>query len=95
MSKRLYKILNNWISFDIDCIDAVFVPGIGWLKSGGLLLREVLYLLKKIVQNTVLYGIKVVKVSSPDDSSEMTSPMATRVIYDKIIHLVGRDIYFL
>jgi agmatinase len=29
-----------WISFDIDCIDAGFVPGTGWPEPGGLLPRK-------------------------------------------------------
>jgi agmatinase len=42
-----------WISFDIDCIDAGFVPGTGWPEPGGLLPREALYLLgKRIVQES-------------------------------------------
>ncbi|AFZ47238.1 agmatinase [Cyanobacterium stanieri PCC 7202] len=77
-----------WISFDIDCIDAGFVPGTGWPEPGGLLPREALYLLKKIVQNTTVCGIEVVEVSPPYDVSDMTSLMATRVICDTMAHLV-------
>ena len=77
-----------WISFDIDCIDAGFVPGTGWPEPGGLLPREALYLLKKIVQNTTICGIEVVEVSPPYDVSDMTALMATRVICDTMAHLV-------
>ncbi|MEM8830828.1 MAG: agmatinase [Cyanobacteria bacterium P01_G01_bin.19] len=77
-----------WISFDIDCIDAGFVPGTGWPEPGGLLPREVLHLLKKIVQNTTVCGIEVVEVSPPYDVSDMTALMATRVICDTMAHLV-------
>ena len=31
-----------WLSFDIDCLDAAFVPGTGWPEPGGFLPREVL-----------------------------------------------------
>jgi agmatinase len=77
-----------WISFDIDCIDAGFVPGTGWPEPGGLLPREALYLLKKIVQNTTVCGIEIVEVSPPYDVSDMTALMATRVICDTMAHLV-------
>lgn len=77
-----------WISFDIDCIDAGFVPGTGWPEPGGLLPREVLRLLKRIVQNTTVCGIEVVEVSPPYDVSDMTALMATRVICDTMAHLV-------
>ena len=77
-----------YISFDIDCIDAGFVPGTGWPEPGGLLPREALYLLKKIVQNTTVCGMEVVEVSPPYDVSDMTALMATRVICDTMAHLV-------
>ncbi|NEP60056.1 MAG: agmatinase family protein [Symploca sp. SIO2G7] len=77
-----------WISFDIDCIDAGFVPGTGWPEPGGLLPREALYLLKKIVQNIPVCGLEVVEVSPPYDISDITALMATRVICDAMAHLV-------
>jgi hypothetical protein len=30
-----------WLSFDVDCLDAAFVPGTGWPEPGGFLPREV------------------------------------------------------
>lgn len=77
-----------WISFDIDCIDAGFVPGTGWPEPGGLLPREALYLLGKIVERVPVCGIEVVEVSPPYDVSDMTALMATRVICDTMAHLV-------
>ena len=77
-----------YISFDIDCIDAGFVPGTGWPEPGGLLPREALYLLGKIIRNAPVCGLDVVEVSPPYDISDMTSLMATRVICDAMAHLV-------
>ncbi len=77
-----------YISFDIDCIDAGFVPGTGWPEPGGLLPREALYLLGKIIRNTTVCGLEVVEVSPPYDISDITSLMATRVICDAMAHLV-------
>ncbi|PNW34367.1 UNVERIFIED_CONTAM: agmatinase [Euhalothece sp. KZN 001] len=77
-----------YISFDIDCIDAGFVPGTGWPEPGGLLPREALYLLGKIVQSVPVCGLEVVEVSPPYDVSDMTALMATRVICDAMAHLV-------
>ncbi|WP_204139310.1 agmatinase [Halomicronema sp. CCY15110] len=77
-----------WISFDIDCIDAGFVPGTGWPEPGGLMPREALHLLKRIVQETTVCGIEIVEVSPPYDVSDMTALMATRVICDTMAHLV-------
>ena len=77
-----------YISFDIDCIDAGFVPGTGWPEPGGLLPREALKLLELIVRNVPVCGLELVEVSPPYDISDMTSLMATRVICDTMAHLV-------
>lgn len=77
-----------YISFDIDCIDAGFVPGTGWPEPGGLMPREALYLLKRIVQECTVCGLEIVEVSPPYDVSDMTALMATRVICDTLAHLV-------
>ena len=77
-----------YISFDIDCIDAGFVPGTGWPEPGGLLPREALKLLEYIIRKVNVCGIELVEVSPPYDVSDMTSLLATRVICDSIAHLV-------
>ena len=77
-----------YISFDIDCIDAGFVPGTGWPEPGGLMPREALKLLELIVRNVSVCGLEIVEVSPPYDISDMTSLMATRVICDTMAHLV-------
>ena len=80
-----------YISFDIDCIDAGFVPGTGWPEPGGLMPREALKLLELIVRNVPVCGLEIVEVSPPYDISDMTSLMATRVICDTMAHLVVSD----
>ena len=77
-----------YISFDIDCIDAGFVPGTGWPEPGGLMPREALAMLAKIVQKAPVCGLEVVEVSPPYDVSDITALMATRVICDTMAHLV-------
>ena len=76
-----------YISFDIDCIDAGFVPGTGWPEPGGLLPREALGLLARIVPKVKVCGIEVVEVSPPYDISDITSLMATRVMCDILAHM--------
>jgi len=77
-----------YISFDIDCIDAGFVPGTGWPEPGGLLPREALKLLEYIIRKVNVCGIELVEVSPPYEVSDMTALLATRVICDSISHLV-------
>ncbi|MGH8910249.1 MAG: agmatinase family protein [Egibacteraceae bacterium] len=77
-----------YLSFDIDCIDAGFVPGTGWPEPGGLLPREALGMLHRIAREAPLCGMEVVEVSPPYDVSDITSLMATRVIVDVLAGLI-------
>jgi agmatinase len=70
-----------YLSFDIDVIDAGFVPGTGWPEPGGLLPREALKLVR-LVSEPGLAGLEVVECSPPYDSAEQTSIISARVILD-------------
>ncbi len=77
-----------YLSFDIDCIDAGFVPGTGWPEPGGLLPREALGMIHRIAREAPLCGMEVVEVSPPYDVSDITALMATRVVVDVLAGLV-------
>jgi agmatinase len=70
-----------YLSFDIDVIDAGFVPGTGWPEPGGLLPREALNLVR-LVSEPGLAGMEVVECSPPYDHAEQTSIISARVILD-------------
>jgi agmatinase len=70
-----------YLSFDIDVIDAGFVPGTGWPEPGGLLPREALKLVR-LVSTPGLAGMEVVECSPPYDNAEQTSIISARVILD-------------
>ena len=76
-----------WLSFDVDCLDAAFVPGTGWPEPGGFLPREVLKFIQLIAEGP-LAGIEVVECSPPYDNAEITALIATRVICDTLGCLV-------
>jgi agmatinase len=76
-----------WLSFDVDCLDAAFVPGTGWPEPGGFLPREVLKFIQLIAERP-LAGIEVVECSPPYDNADITSLIATRVICDMLGCLV-------
>jgi agmatinase len=73
-----------WLSFDVDCLDAAFVPGTGWPEPGGFLPREVLKFIQLIADARPLAGIEVVECSPPYDNADITSLIATRVICDTL-----------
>ena len=77
-----------WLSFDVDCLDAAFVPGTGWPEPGGFLPREVLRFIQLIADAAPLAGIEVVECSPPYDNAEITALIATRVICDTLGCLV-------
>jgi agmatinase len=70
-----------YLSFDIDVIDAGFVPGTGWPEPGGLLPREALRLVR-LVSEPGLAGMEIVECSPPYDHAEQTSIISARVILD-------------
>ncbi|GAA2822056.1 arginase family protein [Nonomuraea rubra] len=72
-----------YLSFDIDVIDAGFVPGTGWPEPGGLLPREALNLVR-LVSEPGLAGIEVWECSPPYDWAEQTALLSARVILDSL-----------
>ncbi|WP_163097894.1 agmatinase family protein [Acidithiobacillus ferrianus] len=77
-----------YLSFDIDCVDAGFVPGTGWPEPGGFLPREILRLLQLVAREGIC-GMEVVEVSPPYDVSDITSLMALRAIVDVLGTIVA------
>lgn len=76
-----------YLSFDIDVIDAGFVPGTGWPEPGGLLPREALGLIR-LVAGGGLSGMEIVECSPPYDWAEQTSILSARVVLDTLATLV-------
>jgi len=72
-----------YLSFDIDSLDAGFVPGTGWPEPGGLLPREALKLVDGIAKEGIA-AMEICEVSPPYDISDITSLMAARLFVDAI-----------
>src|SRR5205823_5186898 len=77
-----------FLSFDIDSVDAGFVPGTGSPEPGGLLPREALKLLRLIAREGIC-GMEVVEVAPPYDVSDMTAQLACRSVMDVLGTLVA------
>lgn len=77
-----------YLSFDIDSVDAGFVPGTGWPEPGGFLPREALKLLQLVAKEGVC-AMEVVEVSPPYDISDSTALLAVRAIVDVIAAMVA------
>lgn len=72
-----------WLSFDVDVLDAAFVPGTGWPEPGGFLPREVLKFIGLICERP-LAGVEIVECSPPYDSAEITALIGVRVVCDTL-----------
>jgi len=76
-----------WLSFDVDCLDAAFVPGTGWPEPGGFLPREALKLVTGAASRG-LAGIEIVECSPPYDHADITALVGVRVICDVLGTLI-------
>ncbi|MEM9490501.1 MAG: agmatinase family protein [Myxococcota bacterium] len=79
-----------FLSLDIDCVDAGFVPGTGWPEPGGFLPREMLSLVRGVAKEGVV-AMEVVEVSPPYDVSDITSLLALRAVCDVLGTMVQHD----
>jgi agmatinase len=73
-----------YLSIDIDVVDPGLAPGTGTPEPGGLITRELLRAVRKIVAAVDLAGMDVVEVSPPYDWAESTASIANRVVLEAI-----------
>ena len=73
-----------YLSVDIDVVDPGLAPGTGTPEPGGLLPRELLRAVRRIVGRVELAGMDVVEVSPPYDWAESTAALANRVVLEAI-----------
>jgi formimidoylglutamase len=73
-----------YLSIDIDVIDPGMAPGTGTPEPGGLLPRELLRAVRRVVGQVELAGMDVVEVSPPYDHAEVTAMAAQRCAMEAI-----------
>ena len=73
-----------YLSVDIDVVDPGSAPGTGTPEPGGLLPRELLRAVRRIVGAVELAGMDIVEVSPPYDHAEATAMIANRVALEAI-----------
>lgn len=83
--KEVVKEINSikgksYITFDIDAIDIAYAPGTGAPEPGGLTSYEALYIMRNI--EVELVGFDLTEVSPPYDVAEITSTLASYLIYE-------------
>jgi agmatinase len=79
-----------YLSVDIDVLDPGMAPGTGTPEPGGLLTRELLRAVRRIVGRVRIAGMDIVEVSPPYDHAEVTAMAANRVALEAISTLAAR-----
>ncbi len=79
-----------YLSVDIDVADPSCAPGTGTPEPGGLLARELLRAVRRVVSRVELVGMDVVEVSPPYDHAELTAALAHRCVLEAISALAAR-----
>jgi agmatinase len=79
-----------YLSLDIDVIDPGMAPGTGTPEPGGMLTREVLRAIRRIVAAVDLAAMDVVEVSPPYDHAETTAMAANRAALETIGALAAK-----
>ena len=77
---------NVYISFDMDCIDPAFAPGVSVPVPLGLNSVDALYFLHKIAEKGIV-GIDIMEVCPGYDVKDRTSHLASRMISEIIFSI--------
>jgi agmatinase len=73
-----------YLSVDIDVVDPGSAPGTGTPEPGGMLPRELLRAIRRIVGRVELAAMDIVEVSPPYDWAESTAMLANRCALEAI-----------
>ena len=74
---------NVYVSFDMDCVDPAFAPGVSVPVPMGLKNVEAVHLLKSIVSEGIV-GMDIMEVCPSYDIKDRTSHLASRMISEVI-----------
>ncbi len=74
---------NVYVSFDMDCIDPSFAPGVSVPVPLGLNSVDCVYLLQRIAQKGII-GMDIMEVCPNYDIKDRTSHLASRIISEVI-----------
>jgi len=80
--ERLQGVQAVYFTLDIDGLDPAYAPGTGTPEGGGLSTRDLLELVRVVVQRLPIQALDVVEVAPPLDQADITSFAALKVIYE-------------
>ena len=82
ISERYRGYQSIYLSIDIDVLDPAFAPGTGVPEGGGLSTRELMELVKQIMNHLPVKAADIVEISPPLDCANITSWAALKVIFE-------------
>jgi agmatinase len=71
-----------YLTLDIDCLDPAFAPGTGTPEPGGLSSTQLLTLIEELAARKLnFFGMDCVEVAPPYDHAELTSNVASTLVW--------------
>lgn len=77
---------NLYISFDLDCLDPAFAPGVSHFEPGGMSTREVLSIIQELDVNLV--GADIVEYNPTNDINGMTSMVSSKILKELLDKMI-------
>ncbi|MFM7795143.1 MAG: arginase family protein [Candidatus Nitrosotenuis sp.] len=74
---------NTYVSFDMDCLDPAFAPGVSVPVPLGVNSIDAMYCVKNLVQRGII-GFDLMEICPPHDLNNITSHLASRMIGELI-----------
>ncbi len=71
-----------YITTDIDVLDPAYAPGTGTPEGGGLTTRQLLFMIRGLVNNLPVKAFDLVEISPPRDVNDVTTWAGLRIIYE-------------
>lgn len=78
-----------YVSFDMDCIDPAYAPGVSVPVPMGLNSTDAIYLLKEIAKKRIV-GMDIMEVCPSFDVKDRTSHLASRIISEVLYSSGGK-----
>jgi arginase len=76
-----------YLSFDMDCLDPAFAPGISHHEPGGLSTREALGIIQSLQANIV--AADMVEFNPTQDLSNLTEMVAAKIFKEIVAKMIG------
>jgi arginase family enzyme len=73
-----------YVSFDVDFVDPVFVPGTAYHEPGGVTSRQFLYLIQRIVKMKSLRAVDIVEINPKKDIDDVSVEFGAKVLGELI-----------